>query len=190
MTDASGQRDRHLADLMRAAQTGDQIAYAQVLSALAPLLRRAIRRWRPFLKPEDVEDLVQDTLLSLHEARATYDPARALLPWAMAIARNRVIDGGRRYIARAAREVVVDKLPETFWDDATNVEEAGYGDPELLREAMQTLPAGQRQAIEMTKLREMSLKEAATHSGQSIGSLKVAVHRGVAALRKAMGVKD
>src|SRR5256885_2645915 len=153
MTNDSNQLASRLAELMRAAQGGDQFAYAQLLNALTPLLRRSIKRWRPFLKPEDIEDLVQDTLLSLHEARATYDPARALLPWVMAIAHNRVIDGARRYIARAAREVVVDHLPETFSDDETNILDGGYGDPEALRLAITTLPPGQRRAIEMMKLR-------------------------------------
>lgn len=187
MTNDLSQLDRQLADLMSAAQGGEQIAYAQLLNALAPLLRRSIKRWRPFLKPEDVEDLVQDTLLSLHEARATYDPARPLLPWVMAIARNRMIDGARRFISRTAREVAVDKLPETFSDDEANVIEGGYGDPEALQLAISSLPHGQRQAIEMMKLREMSLKEASAHSGASVAALKVAVHRGMAALRKAMG---
>jgi RNA polymerase sigma factor (sigma-70 family) len=188
MTNDSSQLDRRLADLMRAAQAGDQFAYAQVLNVLAPLLRRTIKRWRAFLKPEDIEDLVQDTLLSLHQARATYSPERPLLPWVMAIARNRVTDGARRYIARAAHEVVVDELPETFSGDETNIE-GGYGDPEALRLAIAALPPGQRQAIEMMKLREMSLKEAAAHSGMSIAALKVAAHRAMIALRKAMGTK-
>jgi RNA polymerase sigma factor (sigma-70 family) len=189
MANDSSQLDRRLADLMRAAQAGDQLAYAQVLNVLAPLLRRTIKRWRAFLKPEDIEDLVQDTLLSLHQARATYSPERPLLPWVMAIARNRVTDGARRYIARAAHEVVVDELPETFSDDETNIIEGGYGDPEALRLAITALPPGQRQAIEMMKLREMSLKEAAAQSGTSVAALKVAVHRAMIALRKAMGTK-
>ena len=188
MNDGS-QFDRGLADLMRAAQAGDQLAYVQLLNVLAPLLRRSIKRWRPFLKPEDIEDLVQDTLLSLHQARATYNPERALLPWVMAIVRNRVIDGARRYIARAAHEVVVEELPETFSDVESNTIEGGYGDPEALRVAITTLPPGQRQAIEMMKLREMSLKEAAAQSGLSVAALKVAVHRGMTTLRKAMGTK-
>ena len=189
MTNDSSHVNRQLTELMHAAQGGDQIAYAHLLNALTPLLRRSIKRWRPFLKPEDIEDLVQDTLISVHEARATYNPARPLLPWVMAITRNRVIDGARRYLSRAAREVVVEQLPETFPDDGTNRIEEGYGDPEALQLAISTLPSGQRKAIEMMKLREMSLSEASAHSGQSVTALKVAVHRGMAALRKAMGTK-
>ena len=55
------------------------------------------------------------------------------------------------------------------------------------RQHLARLPEGQRQAIEMLKLKEMSLKEASAASGQSVGALKVAVHRGIKALRALMG---
>ena len=174
---------------MRSAQTGDRQAYAQLLEELIPLLRRAVRRQRGFLKPQDVEDLLQDILLSLHQVRATYDPDRPFLPWLMAIARNRVADGARRYISRSAQEILIDQPPETFSTDDPNTIGEVYGDPEALRLAMKTLPKGQRQAIEMLKLREMSLKEAAVHSGLTIAALKVAVHRGMHALRKLLGTR-
>jgi RNA polymerase sigma factor (sigma-70 family) len=174
---------------MRSAQAGDAPAYAQLLHGLIPLLRRAVRRQRAFLKPQDVEDLVQDILLSLHEARTTYNSARPFLPWLMAITRNRVTDGARRYISRSAHEVVVAQLPETFSTDDPNRIGEVYGDPDALRLAMKTLPRGQRDAIEMLKLRELSLKEAAAQSGTSVAALKVAVHRGMHALRKMLGGK-
>ncbi len=56
-----------------------------------------------------------------------------------------------------------------------------------MRREIARLPAGQRQAIEMLKLKEMSLKEAAAASGQSVAALKVAVHRGLKALRGLLG---
>jgi len=185
--DESSEQDQRLVRLMRSAQAGETAAYAQLLNEIIPLLRRAVRRQRAFLQPPDVEDLVQDILLSLHEARATYDPGRPFLPWLMAIARNRVADGARRYMRRSANEVVVDKLPETFPGDDPNTPGEVFGDPEALRLAMKGLPRGQRDAIEMLKLREMSLKEAAVTSGASIAALKVAVHRGMHALRKSLG---
>jgi RNA polymerase sigma factor (sigma-70 family) len=175
-------------DLMRAAQDGDSSAYLQLLQALVPLLRRVVRQRRKFLQPSDIEDIVQDILLSLHSVRATYDPARPFLPWLLAIAHNRIADGARRQIRRAANEVSVAEYPETFFNDATNIGEGAYGDPEALRQAITRLPRGQRQAIEMLKLREMSLKEAASASGMSISALKVAVHRGMHSLRKSMSV--
>ena len=184
--DHGTERDRHLADLMRSAQDGNHSAYVQLLEEVTPLLRQTVRRHRHFLQPADVEDLVQDILLSLHAVRATYDPERPFLPWLLAIARNRMADGARRYVRRSANEVAVEHLPVTFAEDEPNVLGDAYGDPEALRQAMQRLPRGQREAIEMLKLREMSLREAAAATGLSIAALKVAVHRGMNALRKAL----
>jgi RNA polymerase sigma factor (sigma-70 family) len=178
--------DLTLTSLMRAAQAGDTHAYARLLDEITPCLRRFVRGQRKFLRAEDIEDLVQDILLSLHAVRATYDPQRPFMPWLMAIARNRLADGARRYARRAAHEVQVEAFPVTFSDEGTNRDDGEYRDPEALRRAIRDLPAGQRDAIEMLKLREMSLKEAAAASGASIGALKVLVHRAIATLRKAL----
>jgi len=175
-----------LSVLMRLAQDGQAAAYAELLTTLTPLLRREVRRRRHYLSAADIEDVVQDVLLSLHVVRATYDPSRPFLPWLMAIAHNRIVDGARRQIRRNANEVTVPDLPETFADDTANRQTDPYGDPEALRQAMQSLPPGQKLALEMVKLREMSLKEASATTGMSIAALKIAVHRGIGALRKAL----
>src|SRR5581483_1604338 len=180
------ERDRHLAGLMQRAQDGESPAYFQLLNEITPLLRQSVRRNRSFLQLADVEDLVQDILLSLHQVRATYDPSRPFLPWLMAIAHNRMVDGARRHGRRAAHEIEVEEWPVTFSDDATNVGDTGYGDPEALRQALKRLPRGQREAIEMLKLREMSLREASAASGLSIVALKVAASRGMNTLRKVL----
>lgn len=177
------ERNHRFADLMRSVQGGDRSAYAQLLREVTPLLRNSIRRQCRYLQPQDIEDLVQDTLLSLHVVRATYDPWRPFLPWLSAIARNRIADGARRYARRVANEMAVEKLPETFSGHGTNMFEETYGDPEALLQAIRRLPRGQRSAIEMLKLRELSLKEAAEISGMSVSTLKVALHRAVKALR-------
>jgi RNA polymerase sigma-70 factor (ECF subfamily) len=72
----------------------------------------------------------------------------------------------------------------TFADESTNTTSGDYGDPDALRQALGVLPAGQREAIEMLKLQEMSLKEASAATGMSVGALKVATHRAMNALRK------
>src|SRR5262245_27336573 len=90
---ASGEgRDRELSALMCLAQDGDRAAYESLLRAVLPLLKRVVQGRFSFLPAADREDLVQDILLSLHAARATYDPARPFLPWLMAIAHNRTVD--------------------------------------------------------------------------------------------------
>jgi RNA polymerase sigma factor (sigma-70 family) len=181
--------DQALATLMQAAQGGDTQAYVLLLKKITPRLRQIIRGRRRFLKIEDIEDLVQDILLSLHAVRATYDPRRPFMPWLMAITRHRLADGGRRYTRQAAHEVGVENLPVTFPDEEANID-YGYRDPEALRQAIRNLPPGQRDAIELLKLREMSLKEAAAASGTSIGALKVSVHRAMTALGKALSKKS
>jgi RNA polymerase sigma factor (sigma-70 family) len=175
--------DDSLAALMRDAQAGDGRAYARLLNAVTPRLRGFLRAQRRFLSADDVEDLLQEVLLSLHAVLATYDPRRPFMPWLLAIARNRLADNARRFARHSAHEVYVAEVPSDipYEDDAGE-----YRDPQALKQAIQGLPRGQRQAIEMLKLREMSLREASAASGVSTGSLKVSVHRAMHALRKAL----
>lgn len=184
---SAGTADEPLRHLMRAAQDGDAEAYRALLTAVTPRLRRVIRRRRAFLDPRDVEDLVQDVLLSVHAVRHTYDPDRPFFPWLLAIVRNRLADAARRYGRQRGHEVAVGDLDVTFADLAANNPDEGVGDEESLAHAIRQLPESQRQAIELLKLREMSLKEAAAHTGSSVGALKVATHRAMASLRRALG---
>jgi RNA polymerase sigma factor (sigma-70 family) len=175
--------DLWLASLMQAAQDGDRVAYAGLLHELVPLLQRLMRRQLGFLQPTDREDLVQDILLSLHAARATYDPRRPFTPWLMSIAHHRMVDRARRRAKSWANEVPVDEFAESISSEVSDLRDSGYGDPEQVRQAVKRLPIGQRTAIELLKLRELSLKEAANASGMSVGALKVAAHRAIKSLR-------
>jgi len=181
--------DDDLARLMKIAQAGDTEAYTQLLQEVTVRLRRIVRRYRGFLTDEDIEDLVQDILLSLHSVRATYDPRRPFMPWLLAITRNRLADGARRYARTSGREVNTDCLDVTFVNENANKTSDVFGKEEL-KNAIDDLPAAQRTAVEMLKLREMSLKEAAAVSGMSIGALKVATHRAMIALRKMLMKTD
>jgi RNA polymerase sigma factor (sigma-70 family) len=178
--------NEQFAALMRSAQAGDARAYAQLLTSITPRLRSFLRGQRRSLSVDDPEDLVQDVLLSLHAVLATYDPNRPFMPWLLAIARNRLADSARRYGRHSAHEVQVAALPTDVPEERTGIDTNDYGDPEALRRAIRDLPRGQRRAIEMLKLQEMSLREASVASGMSTGSLKVSVHRAVRALRKAL----
>jgi len=169
---------------MRRVQEGDSAAYAQLLNEITPLLRRVIRRQRAFLAVEDIEDLVQDVLLSVHAVRATYDPGRPFMPWLFAIMRNRLVDGVRRYARQGAREIAITETEVTFRAAAANTIQEDFEEVQELYRAIEDLPPTQRDAIEMLKLREMSLKEASEKSGMTAGSLKVATHRAMSSLRK------
>ena len=184
--DKYSELNRRLADLMRSAQDGDGSAYIRLLQEITPLIRRVVHGRRKFLQAADIEDLVQDILLSLHAVRTTYDPERPFLPWLIAIARNRLAGSARRYARREVHEVQAENLPVTFFEEGANSASEGYRDPEALMQAIADLPPGQRQAVEMLKLRELSLREAAAESGTSVGALKVSVHRAMASLRKVL----
>ena len=176
-----------LGELMRAAQNGDGRAYRELLRTITVRVREVIRRQRGFAGFAEVEDLVQDVLLSVHTVRATYDPSRPFTPWLLAIVRNRLVDGARRYGRIARREVVVDDIDVTFTAPEANDESDKGGEASALHEAVRSLPEGQRRAIELLKLEELSLKEAAEVSGVSVGALKVATHRAMAALKLKLG---
>jgi RNA polymerase sigma-70 factor (ECF subfamily) len=178
--------DSRFVTLMQAAQAGDADAYIHLMREITPHIRNIVRSRRNFLAAEDIEDLVQDVLLSVHAVRATYDPRRPFIPWLLAIIRNRLADAARRYARREAQEVHIDNLDVTFARESANFITEAYGDPEALKMAVQALPLVQRKAVEMLKLREMSLKEAAAACGTSVGALKVATHRAMNALRKAL----
>lgn len=177
--------DEQLSQLMRAAQAGDAVAYTALLEAIVPRVRQVVGGRRHFAGPQEVDDLVQDVLLSVHAVRATYDPSRPFGPWLAAIIRNRLADGARRYARRSA-EITVENLDVTFAGPPAKTSEEDYGDPQALLQAIGRLPPGQRQAVELMKLRGMSLKEAAAATGLSIAALKVATHRAMASLRRAL----
>ena len=174
-------RDVDWSILMAQAQAGDATAYRRLLKRITPYLRFLASRRNT--DPHDNEDAVQDILLTLHAVRHTYDPARPLGPWLTAIAQRRLIDRLRAQSRRRSREIPLTVKHETFAGDQMNIHEDLSGQREL-HAAVLNLPPGQSQAIQLLKLKEMSLKEAAEISGVSVAALKVATHRALQALRK------
>jgi RNA polymerase sigma-70 factor (ECF subfamily) len=183
MTDSA---EATLAALMVAAQGGDQAAYQALLRACVPVATGMARRQG--VPADRVDDVVQDVLVTIHRARATYDPARPFLPWLRAIAQRRAIDALRSQYRTAGREVYDEDAYASHADTGPEAD-AGLGQDDrarVLAEAIRRLPAGQRQAVEMLALGEVSLEEAAGRTGRSKGALKVNLHRAIAALRQLM----
>jgi RNA polymerase sigma-70 factor (ECF subfamily) len=172
--------------LMVQAQAGEAPSYRRLLMEVTPYLRAIARRYHR--DPRDVEDSVQDVLLTLHTVRHTYDPARPFKPWLVTIARRRIADRLRTQWRTCARESQINEsLYETFADQQANPSEE-LPEEGLLRSAIAQLPAAQRQALTLLKMEEMSLQEAAQASGQSVSSLKVATHRAIKSLRRLLAV--
>ncbi|MDA8252283.1 MAG: sigma-70 family RNA polymerase sigma factor, partial [Rhodospirillales bacterium] len=159
---------------------GDRDAYHRLLRGVLPWLRGFARQ--ALRDATEAEDAVQDTLLTLHAMRHAYDPRRPFRPWLAGIARHRIADRRRGRARRLAREMALDPADETF-AAATPNEGVEMGDVPAMHRALAGLSAGQRQAIELLKLKEMSLQEAAAVSGMTVGALKVATHRGLMRLR-------
>ena len=169
--------------LLAAAQRGDGEAYRRFLQAILPFARSIARR--RLRSEEQAEDAVQDALLTLHRVRHTYEPGRPVEPWLAAIVTRRAIDVARRSGRIGSRETFDEAALETFADPQANRREAAEAGDEVNR-MMAELPPKQREALELVKLREMSLAEASAASGQSVGSLKVNVHRAIQRLRRGL----
>ena len=181
---AAAERDARWSALMAAAQGGDARAYDTLLREVTPRIR-AICRAR-IRDAAEVEDAVQDALLTLHGLRHTYDPARPFGPWLGTIATRRAVDRLRRRGRGAGRESPLDDLPESAAAVAPEAE--ARLEARTLRDAVASLPESQRTALRLAKLEDLPLAEASARSGLSVGALKVATHRALHSLRRRFGV--
>lgn len=153
---------------------GDPEAQAALLTALVPLLRSFYRR-RVRCGADDIEDLVQETLIAVHERRATYDRDRAFTAWLFAIARYKMIDQFRR----VARFRTVEDFDTLLVSEGFEDESSARIDVDRLLDG---LPIKQARAIRDTHLEGFSVAESAAHTGLGISDVKVSVHRGLKAL--------
>ena len=165
--------------LMVAAQAGDRHAYTAFLKEASSFIRVIARRYHR--DAGAVEDVVQETLLSLHRVRHTYEPGRPVEPWVAAIAKARAIDALR---ARQRRAAIEAESPSAI-DIADTAASPGtrHEIQAEVASALAALPAGQRAAVRMLKIEELSLAEASERSGQSVPALKSLLHRAMLTLR-------
>lgn len=142
---------------------------------------RGFLRKRLFSLPDDVEDLVQEVLLAIHNQRHTYDAAQPLTAWAYAIARFKLIDFFRRRGTRG-QHVDIDDVENDLSYEEQPAQDAKRDVITLLEE----LPQKHREAIHWVKIEGFSIAEAASKTGQSESSIKVGIHRGLKALAQRM----
>lgn len=169
--------ERALHALFVRGQAGDAIAYRLFLQRLSSHLRAFLRR-RLFGWPDDVEDLVQECLLAMHNQRHTYQTDQPLTAWVHAIARYKVIDLLRAKSGRESRNDPIDDATELFAASATDAHEARRD----LQGLLATLPDRHRLPIQYVKIEGLSVAETAQKIGMSESAVKVGVHRGLKAL--------
>lgn len=176
--------------LMARAQDGDKIAYRVLLNDIAPYLRAIAGRYLG--RGEDAEDAVQEILMIVHDIRHTYEPGRPFKPWLGTIATRRCIDLLRRRLRRIEHELLAVEQFGHVQDASPGPEENANRAQQAttVRNAVADLSPRQREAVGLVHLKDMSLYEASIHSKQSVGSIKVACHRALKALKHALDKGD
>lgn len=164
--------------LMRSAMAGDDAAYHRLLKAITPVLRAAARRGllRAGQPADQSEDIVQEILLAVHLKRHTWNAEAPFAPWLFAIARNKLIDALRR---RGRRVFVnIDDFTETLAGE----EPAKTASPGEVAAHLRTLPQRQREVLQSIAVDSASISETAAKFSMTDGAVRVALHRGLAAL--------
>jgi RNA polymerase sigma-70 factor, ECF subfamily len=177
--------DQQLAELLVQAQDGDQAAYERFLREASAVLRAFLSK-RMTTTTDRVEDVLQETLLSVHRARHTFLVGRPIGPWLYAICEHRMAEFFRRH-RRIERVEVSSDLHALEIADRAPPQAEGRG--ALAYEALMKLPSKQRVVIECLKLQDLSVKEVALQTGMSEGAVKITAFRGYEAIRKHLGFK-
>jgi RNA polymerase sigma factor (sigma-70 family) len=165
------------ARLMERGRDGDRAAFVDLFRGIGPLITGFLRR--RVRDGAEIEDICQEVLLAVYRSRHTYQSGRPLEPWLFAIVRKVSSEHLRRTRQRFAWQVETDEMPEP----------AAEENPSLaveFREALEQLSPSQREALALTKLRGLSLAQAARHTGAAVGSMKLRVHRAYASLKRSL----
>ena len=174
--------EQRLRRLLILGLSGDASAYHGFLKSLGAHLRSYFKR-RLYQLPDEVEDLVQETLLAIHNQRHTYRPHLPLTAWAHAIARYKLVDYFR---TRATREALTDPLDDELEIFASSEESEAANAKRDLDKLLELLPDRHRLPIVHVKLEGLSVVEAARLTGMSESAIKIGVHRGLKALAALM----
>jgi len=164
---------------------GDAASYQQALTSISGHVRRFLQKRMPS-QLSDVEDLVQETLMAIHQKRHTYQSDQPLTAWMYAIARYKWVDHLRAHGRREGLHDDIDDWSETLAVDSEEEASDAHKDLEVV---LADLPVRQREAIEHTRLMGLSITETAERTGQSEASVKVNIHRGLKTLMAKWGAQ-
>lgn len=175
----AGGEDRELGELLRSAIAGDERSYARFLERVARRVRAYVAARIPH-GGVDPEDVVQETLLAIHLKRHTWMLDSPVLPWVHTIARHKLIDAFRRRGRRV--EIELDDIAETYAQpEVETVSERDIG------RALAALAPGPRTVVTAISVEGRSIKETAARLGMKETAVRVALHRGLAAIARRFG---
>lgn len=169
----------NLATLMQQSLNGDAQAYAALLKETAALLRPWLAK--RLYAGSEVDDVLQEILISVHKARHTYDGGRPYKPWVYAIAKFRLQDHLRAHYAdhlHGAEDL--SELEEILPDDVT---ESGFSYESISGE-VDKLPEKQAIILRLMHRDGYTAKEVAEQIGMNESAVKVAAHRAYKVLRE------
>jgi RNA polymerase sigma-70 factor (ECF subfamily) len=166
-----------LRDLLIRGLSGDTQAYHAFLKAVSVHLRSFLRRRLANL-PDELEDVVQESLIAIHHQRHTYDVDQPVTAWVHAIAKYKLVDLLRR---RGSREALTDPLEDSN-DLFSSVDGEADNARRDIAKLLNLLPDRQRLPIVHVKLEGLTVAEAASLTGMSESAIKIGVHRGLKAL--------
>lgn len=181
-----GEHDKELADLVPAAIAGDAKALQRVITIVHPLvLRYARSRIHPGKHPT-AEDVAQEICLAVATSIGNFvDYGRPFMAFVYGIAFNKVADAHRFY----ARDRVspVDEVPEIEIEHQTPEEYALVSaGSNKVRELLDVLNDKAREVLILRIFVGLSAEETAEIIGSTPGAVRVAQHRALATLRKAL----
>lgn len=159
---------------------GDAAAYADFLNRLSPLLRRVIGRKIPMA---DVEDVLQEVLISIHKARHTYDGERPLMPWVMAITSFRITDCLRKTYSEMRHSQVDIADVENMLESVTET----TGNNESIQEMLNGVGQRERKILSLMHVEGYTAKEVGSQLGMGESAVKVAAHRAIKKIRERLG---
>ena len=164
------------AELLRAGNSGDQASYHHFLNEISPQLRRMIHMKVP---ASDVEDVLQEVLISVHKARHTYDGKRPIMPWLAAITHFRVTDYLRKHYAAMKHQTVDIEDMKEFLADVTQGDTAPEGIEELLKD----VPEKQKRILIMMHVEGFTARQVGEKLNMNESAVKVAAHRALKKIR-------
>ena len=178
----------HEADLARAVIAGEADAFEKFVEHFRSKIFHY--SWLMCGRPEDAEEVAQETLLKVFESFDQLRDVERVRPWVFRIARNACLMQRRRSIFAPAHEISTDDLP-------VGTEPAGAEPPpdseflagelrNVLDRAIAELPATYRPVAVLRDLEELSTEETAQILDIGTDVVKTRLHRARRALRETL----
>jgi len=164
---------------------GDDHALAEVFDHLAPTVFGAALR--VLREGTAAQDVVQDVFVELWSHPDKYDPAAGTLgSYLIVLARHRAIDLVRSELRRLARQQRHHQMNPDVPQPSPGEQVAAAEAAVAVRAAVQLLPDGQRQVVELAYFQGLSYREVALATGIPEGTAKSRLRLALAKLESAL----